>query len=371
MRVLMLVGRSTGGIGLQAVDLTTHLRAAGDEVTVATDESTADRFGLDDAQLWWPGRQAGLRGSWGRLTRLRRAIAGADVVHAHGHQAGLVAALAGLGTRTPLVVSQHNAVLRSGGARGVVSRLAQSVVARRATLMTGASSDLVDEARRHGARAARLAPVPSPVVPQLLRDEPLDSSARAQSRRDLLQENGVHADPEAPLVLTIARIAPQKDLGTFVDLFSQLPVAATGVVVGGGDRGLLDELRTRVERDHLPVHFVGQQDNSARWLRAADVFVLVSTWEARALVVQEAMAAGVPVVATDTGGLRDLVDGVGVLVPVGDATAAAAAVQAFLTDPAARHTASVEGRARATSWDDGTATASRWREWYSDLLAMT
>lgn len=371
MRVLMVVGRSTGGIGLQVVDLTAHLRSGGDEVTVATDESTAHRFGLDDAQLWWPGRAPGLRGSLSRLSHLRRAIRSADVVHAHGHQAGLVAAVAGFGTRTPLVVSQHNAVLRSGGVRGLVSRLVQTVVARRAALVTGASSDLVDEARRHGARETRVAPVPSPVVPELLRAEPPDPSARAQFRRELLQDNGIHADPEAPLVLTIARIAPQKDLGTFIDLVAQLGLPATGVVVGGGDATLLDDLRARVERDHLPVHFVGQQDDPARWLRAADVFVLVSTWEARALVVQEAMAAGVPVVATDAGGLRDLVDGVGVLVPVGDATAAAAAVAAFLTDPAARHTASVEGRARATSWDDGSATASRWREWYSDLLAMT
>ncbi len=119
------------------------------------------------------------------------------------------------------------------------------------------------------------------------------------------------------------------------------------------------------------VHYVGPQDDPARWLAAADVFVLPSRWEARALVVQEAMAAGVPVVATDTGGLPDLVDGVGVLVPVGDAGAAATAVERFLADPAGRHTASVKGRERATSWDDGTATARRWHEWYSGMLGMT
>ena len=371
MRVLMVVGRSTGGIGLQAVDLTRRLRAAGDDVTVATDQSTADRFGLDDARVWWPGRAAGLRGSLRRLAALRRAAGSADVVHAHGHQAGLVASLVGLGTGTPLVVSQHNAVLTSGGVRGLVSRLVQTVVARRATLVTGASSDLVDEARQHGARAARLAAVPSPLVPQLLRQEPLSAAQRAVLRRELLQQNGIRAAADGPLVLTIARIAPQKDLDTFIDLVACLPMPVTGVVVGGGDAHLLGRLQSRVEQDDLPVHFVGQQDEAARWLPAADVFVLVSTWEARALVVQEAMAAGVPVVATDTGGLRDLVGGVGTLIPVRDAGAAAAAVATYLTDPAARHTASVEGRERATSWDDGEATASRWREWYSDLLRMT
>jgi hypothetical protein len=46
-------------------------------------------------------------------------------------------------------------------------------------------------------------------------------------------------------------------------------------------------------------------------------------------------------------------------------------VATFLRDPAARHTASAAGRERATSWDDGTATARRWHEWYSGLPGMT
>jgi glycosyltransferase involved in cell wall biosynthesis len=83
------------------------------------------------------------------------------------------------------------------------------------------------------------------------------------------------------------------------------------------------------------------------------------------------MAAGLPVVATDTGGLRDLVEGVGTLVPVGDAAAVADAVGTYLREPATRHTASVAGRERAASWDDGAATARRWRQWYSALLPMT
>jgi hypothetical protein len=48
-----------------------------------------------------------------------------------------------------------------------------------------------------------------------------------------------------------------------------------------------------------------------------------------------------------------------------------AAVETFLRDAAARHTAAVAGRERATSWDDGEATARRWREWYSALPRMT
>ncbi len=182
MRVVVLLGRSTGGIGTHVADLTTDLRDLGDDVTVVTDPTTAERFDLPGARLWWPGRGSGFVGSVRGLRRLRRLVRDADVVHAHGHQAGLVAVLAAAGTGTPVVVSQHNAVL-VGGPRRRVLDLVQRVVARRAALVTGASSDLVDEARRHGSRDARLAAVPSPRVPDLLAQDPLDGKATTRTGR--------------------------------------------------------------------------------------------------------------------------------------------------------------------------------------------
>lgn len=367
----MLLGLSAGGIGTHVVELSAGLRALGDEVTLVTDRSTAVRFDLTDARLWWPGRASGLVGALRTLGRLRRLVRAADVLHAHGHQAGLLAVVVATGTRTPVVVSQHNAVL-VGGRRRRVLDLVQRVVARRATLVTGASSDLVAEARRLGGHDVRLAAVPSPRVPALLAEEPLDEDARRALAAELLRENGIEPlTTHAPLVLSIARVAPQKDLATFIDTIAGLTVPATAVVVGGGDEDLREALARRIRDDGVPVHLVGPQPDPARWLRAADVFVLTSTWEARALVVQEAMAAGLPVVATDSGGLPDLVEGIGTLVPVGHAGQAAGAVERYLTDPAARHTASVKGRERAASWDDGAATARRWHEWYSGMLGMT
>jgi len=347
-------------------------------VAVVTDSVTAQRFSLAGAQLWWPSRQVGLARSLANLIRLRVLVRGADVVHAHGHQAGFVAVVAAVGTGTPVVVSQHNALLGRASRRSLVARLVQMAVARRAALVTGASSDLVEEAHRHGARKAWLAPVPSPRVPALLAADPLEVSERRRLAGELLRQNGIEAPEGALLLLTIARIAPQKDLVTLVEAARVLQISfhvgevpAVWVVVGGGDQPLKDDLETRARSLGAPVHLIGEQADPGRWLRAADVLVLTSLWEARALVVQEAMAAGVPVVATDTGGLRDLVKGVGTLVPVGDAEAVAGAVAGYLEDPAARHTAVLAGREVAASWDDDQATARRWRDWYSDVRRMT
>lgn len=380
MRVVQLLGRSTGGIGTQVADLSRELRRFGDEVVVVTDPLTASRFDLPQARLWWPSRASGVLGSARDLWRLRRLVVGADVLHAHGHHAGLVATLVTIATGTPVVVSQHNDIVAGGGTRARVSRWVQWFVAHRAALVTGASSDLVDAARRHGARRVRLAPVPSPRVPELLARHTLDAGERRAQAAELLRGNGVDAPPGSPLVLTIARIAPQKDLWTLVDAAGLAAAAGdpevaaarpVWVVVGGGDEPLRDALVERAAAVGAPVHFVGPQPDPDRWLRAAEVFALSSRWEARALVVQEAMAAGAPVVGTDAGGLRDLLDGAGVLVPVGDPEALARAVHAVLDDPPLRERLSAEGRERAATWDDSTTTARRWHQWYTALPSMT
>jgi glycosyltransferase involved in cell wall biosynthesis len=369
MRVVMLVGRSTGGIGTHVADLAAQLRRFGDEVEVVTDALTAERFDFGHPRLWWPSRQAGIGRSLRGLLALRRLAAGADVLHAHGHQAALVAAIALVGLRARLVVSQHNAILDARGIRGALGGLAQRLVARRADLVTGASTDLVVDAERRGARAAALAPVPSPRVPDLLTRRVLDAPARAAEATRLLREAGV--PPSGPLVLTISRVAPQKDLHTLVEAAGRLDTPVTWVVIGDGDAGLLADVRARATALDAPVHFIGAVADPAPWLRAAEVFVLPSAWEARALVIQEAMAAGTPVVVSDVGGLHDLVHGVGPLVPVGDATGFAEAVGTILSDPTQRAALSAAGRGRATGWDDGESTARRWRRWYAALPSMT
>lgn len=375
MRIVMLLAKSTGGIGTHVDDLVRELRGLGHDVVIATDGLTAATFGWDGARVVWPQR----RGGAGRAVAAARALfGGADVVHAHGHQAAALAALT-LRTvrrrdRPALVVSLHNAVLGGRRRRALGSATAWPF-ARTAQLVTGASSDLVEQARSWGAAWAELAPVPSPRVPGLLAAAVLSPGERRGRARTLLERAGVAAPEEADLILTIARIAPQKDLDTLVAAAAVEPLGLARervwVVVGGGEDALAGRLRAEAARLRAPVHLIGPQSDPTPWLQAAAVFVLTSHWEARALVVQEAMAAGTPVLARDTGGLRDLVAGVGTLVAGSDPQAWATALDDLLDDEAAWHTASTAGRRRAGSWDDGARTATRWVTWYARARAMT
>ena len=375
----MLLGRSTGGIGAHVDALVAGLRHEGHEVLVVTADSTADAFGWAGAARLWPvhsGPRAP-RGlvDWHRIMRLAATV---DVVHAHGHQAAVVAAaaVARARPRPRFVVSLHNDLPPAGpstpsrATHGAL-RWAVSRALRRADLVTGASEDLVTLADTLGARRAELAEVPSTGVAGLLDAPPL-----APAERDaLLAGAGVPSD--RPVVLTVARLAPQKDLPTLLEAARLSRETATWVVVGSGD----ERLRARLEAEaggirpggpgatRAGVRFVGARDDVSAWFRAADVFVLTSRWEARALVVQEAMAAGLPVVVTRTGGLPGLVDGAGLLVPVGDPTATAAEVDRLLHDHAERARLGAAARTAAASWATPAAEARRWAERYSETLS--
>ena len=375
MKVIMLLGRSTGGIGTHVAQLSADLRDLGVDVVVVTHPLTAEHFDLGPVRLYWPG-SAGTVHVFRDLRLMRRLAATADIVHAHGHQGGLMAALATLRMRDAprLIVSQHNAVLEGSG-KQVLKRLSQRWVARHADLVTGASRDLVNEALVFGAGRAELAEVPSPLVPRLLARRPADRPARARLRQTLLSSLGGDladpADSSVPLVVTISRIAPQKNLPVLVEAASRLRHTCTWVVLGDGDPQLLSRLRHQASALAAPVHFVGSRGEVDQWLCAAEVFVLPSAWEARALVVQEAMAAGTPVVATEVGGLPDLVAGTGLLVPPADPDALAKATDRILADPGLREELAARGREVAAAWPQGLDTASRWLTWYSETARMT
>lgn len=362
MRVMMLVGRATGGIGAHVDVLTSGLRGLGIEVRILTDPSTARHFHWSDAEGVWPFRPGPqvVRAPLDWHVVMRRAGT-VDVVHAHGHQAALVAAVAvkRARPRPRLVVSLHND-LPPSVARGPLSGVFRWAL-RQADLVTGASADLVDFARSAGAARTELTPVASPRVAELLAAGP----ASAAVRRRLVSEVG-ETVPDRPLVLTISRIAPQKDLHTLVAAARASRSDASWVVIGEGDETLRAELEK--EARGMPLHFVGARDDVADWLRSAQAFVLTSRWEARALVVQEAMAAGVPVVATRTGGLPDLIGGAGILVPVADPAAVAAAVDRLLEQPQLAAELGAEARRRAGEWETPATEARRWAARYTSTL---
>jgi glycosyltransferase involved in cell wall biosynthesis len=172
---------------------------------------------------------------------------------------------------------------------------------------------------------------------------------------------------QSPYVLTVGTVEPRKDIPTIVRAVERLRRARpdlTLVVVGprgwGEVRGL----------DRPFVDVVGPQPWSVldALYRRADVFCLASLYEGFGLPVVEAMARGVPTIATTGSALEEMIDDAGVLFDPGDVDACARAIERVLDDSALRAHLARAGRARAGELTWG-RSIERHREAYARALA--
>lgn len=340
-RIALVLGTSTGGVGRHVRALAAGLHARGAAVTVCAPASVDAAFGFRALGATFVPLPIGkgLRFFDVRtVRRLRAAIAHADLVHAHGLRPSIAATAARRGHQQPLVVTWHNAVLGSAAHRRALSR-GEAFVARRADLVLGASQDLADRAHELGARNARLTMLPAPQL------EP--ATATRETIRATLDVDG------DTVVLTVARLVPQKRLHVLVDAVARLNADGVDVVafvVGGGR--LHDELAAQIQRSGARMRLLGERSDVPDLLAAADVFALSSAWEARSFAVQEAMVSGCAVVVPRVGGLPDLVGDTGIVVRPDDADALATGIRSLATDPARRASLAAAARARAATWPD-------------------
>jgi glycosyltransferase involved in cell wall biosynthesis len=227
------------------------------------------------------------------------------------------------GARRPgIVVTVHNAP-PDGGASALVYLVLERVVARGADLVLCVSPDLERRMRAAGARRVERAVIAAPDA------APGPAAGRAGPAP---VAPAPLAPAGRPVVLAAGRLARQKGFGVLLE-------AAAGwrdldplpLVVIAGDGPLAGELRARAAGLGLDALFLGRRDDVPALLAAAAVFVLPSRWEGQPLVLQEALRAGVPVVATRVGGVPCLTgEDAALLVPCGDAPALAAAVRSVL-----------------------------------------
>ncbi len=196
---------------------------------------------------------------------------------------------------------------------------------------------------------------------------------KTAQRTQIRQEFGI--PPAAPLIGVVGRLHPQKGLPHLLNALphtrQQLPETRLLIV---GDGELQDELSAQAQKLGLSdvIIFTGARSDIPDILAALDLFVLPSLWEGLPLAVLEAMAAGLPVVATAVGGVPELVtDGeTGRLVPPGDTVALAQAIIAILSQPSQSQMMGAAGQARAAS-DFNAATITRQLEaLYFHLIAQ-
>src|SRR5438270_282347 len=210
----------------------------------------------------------------------------------------------------------------------------------------------------------------------LERFAPSTGDERRAIRLAIADELAGHPWPDDILLsCTIARFSVQKGLFDLVTAAAEVARRLPAVrFVLAGDGELRDQLKARVTQLHLKdrVLFAGARPLAelARWLGAADLFVLSSHYEGMPLSLIEAMAAGCPVVATSVGGVTDVVadDSVGRLVPPKKPDVLAEAIVDVLSNANQRRAMATAARARAVSAFDINTCYQKTTAIYAQIL---
>ena len=236
------------------------------------------------------------------------------------------------GRRPRVVISDHNPLLpriRSGDRRAAIVRVLMRGAYPLADTIVAVSDGVREETASLGRRVApKVVTIHNPVVDRLLAAKIAGTEAHPWLD-----------GPDTPVVAALSRLVPVKNYAMLLDAFAMadgLGGTAKLVIIGDGPERAALEAQARSLGIAERVDLVGARDNPMPLLKKADLFVHTSDREGFGLVIVEALAAGVPVIATDceSGPADILADGrYGDLVPVGDREALAAAIDRSLTAP--------------------------------------
>jgi glycosyltransferase involved in cell wall biosynthesis len=255
------------------------------------------------------------------LAHLRRALSGDsyDLVHTHLVHADWHAAVVPR-PRVPLVSTKHN---HDPFRARQPFKAVESLWLRRCEATIAISDSLADFVAAHnGVRPVTVRygwPVPPDARPRDV------SPVRA--------------------LLAVGRLEPQKGYDVLVRAVAELPEVRLDIAGEGGQRRLLEELIGALGVGDR-VRLLGQRDDVPALLARADAFVHSARWEGFGLVLLEAMAAALPIVATEAGAVPEVVGETALLVPPDDPAALADAIRRLVADPALAQRLGAQGLER-------------------------
>jgi glycosyltransferase involved in cell wall biosynthesis len=367
LRVLTVIDRAIdcGGAERFAVGLAQHLpRDRIDSWLCSTRGGDAD-FAREIASSGIPHIMLGRSAKWdvhrlgGLVTLLRRERF--DVLHAHKFGSNLWCSLIGRACRVPVVLAHEHTWSYAGDPLRML--LDRRVIGRLATRFIAVSPlDAERMVTLEHVPTEKVICIPTAYIPRT-----------GGATSDIRLELGLA--PGTPLVGVAAGLRPQKALTVLLEaharLLGQIENAHLVIAGEGECRSMLEE-RARELGIAERVHFLGRRDDVEAIIASVDIAALSSDYEGLPLFVFECMANGTPLVATDVGGLREVIkDGVnGLLVPPRDPIALSDALASLLADGERRATFANAAR-NSISGFTIEAIAERFAGLYESLVVAT
>lgn len=271
-----------------------------------------------------------------RLARYARKQ-GMEVIHAHGKGAGVYARFVSLFLAVPSVHTPHG--VNEAGYRTplrLLYRLYENISSRLIDHVVFVSAEECETARKAGLWQR----IPHSIIVNGV-DE-VDERHRIRLYNAKRRELAL-ADKQV-VIVTISRFDHQKNMYEAFEVAKSLPMC---LFIWIGDGEDFKELRQKTHTEKLDnLHFLGALDDPTPVLAAADIYFSSARWEGLPLAVLEAMALGLPVVASDVIGHREVVgdSGGGILYPLGDTARARECLERLAGDSGLRKRLGEKGR---------------------------
>lgn len=288
------------------------------------------------------------------LLRLARS-GGYDVLHFHLQGANwLGKPLCALVSRVPRVAHDHSSAdLRFRGWWSLLPDGLGHLLSDRVVAVSGGVADFL--ATREAVPRRKIAVIPNGVDTAVFAPASREARERARAALGLAPGDFVAG--------TLGRLAPEKNLRAITTMARQCPGVVFVIGGGGPEEKGLREAAT----DLGNVRLAGEIADRAGYYAVLDVFLLPSLHEALPMTVLEAMAAGVPVIASNLEGVAAALGEYGLLVPPGDSNAMTGALLALQLDPDRRTVLAGGARKRAETEFSASSTASKVEAIYREL----
>jgi glycosyltransferase involved in cell wall biosynthesis len=361
--VYVLNSLGVGGAERQVLGIAQRMAARGHAVALVVlrpQEPDGLDTNLDVVHLNMDGSAASLMSGLRRGASFVRGFR-PDLIHSHNFHGNMLARAFKVNDRRAALVSTIHNVYEGGWARMLAYRLSDRLADR-----VTAVSEAVRE--RYGGLKA-VAESKCVVVTNGI--ETSEFVPDAERRRAMRKEMGVG---DEFVWLAVGRSTAAKDHVNLMHAFGRVgrefQQAQLWIAGGSGDGGTKAFGGISMRRGALDlVRKLGVRRDIPALLDAADGFVLSSAWEGMPLAVGEAMAMEKPVVATDVGGVRELMGDSGVMVPAKDSSALAEAMLAMMRRPAvARAELGGAARERICSWFSMDRKADEWEALYLSVI---
>jgi glycosyltransferase involved in cell wall biosynthesis len=365
--VLLSTSMGMGGADKQLLSAAQELRSRGHEVLLIS-LTPLGPMGLEARSRGIPTESLEMRRGipdprgllrLGRLVQAWRP----DVLHSHMVHANFMARVLRLYVRVPALVSTIHSLHEGGRLKMWVYRLTNGLADQMTIVSQAAADRFVNEGI---IPRELLTVVPNGVDTERFRAVPVEA------RRRLRETMGLE---RAFVWIAVGRFDPPKDYPTMLRAFATLRARAPEAVLLLVGRGSLQTETESLARElglTDRVRFLGVRHDVPELMSAADGYVMSSAWEGMPVVLLEAAAAGLPIVATAVGGNREVVcdQESGFLVPPGDPDALGEAmVRLSASSDDQRRAMGERGREHVRARYDLSRMVERWEELYREVLA--